>query len=263
MFIFTSNLDGITPIIIIGIAVVAVISLGLIVVLLILQNIVSGYFSSKKFTVKSKHKVEPLNGNEKFELMVFNNNVNEARILSFGFLYRSNSIDFFDSYLKTQQLDSDAKVIITSRDFIKLEIEAQLLQQLVEKHNDGKVRVEPVYAYVTDIGGHIIKYPAREVRKIIYRHFKAVDDAKKAQLRAEKKEAARIRKEARQAKWQAFWANFKNHLTRKPKPVPETQIPVDLKPIEPEPVETSKPKAKAKPETPAESEPAEAPEEEA
>jgi hypothetical protein len=254
MFIFTSNLESVTPIIVIGIAVIAVISLGLIVVLLILQNIVSGYFSSKKFAVKSKHKVEPLTGEEKFELMVFNNNVNEARILSFGFLYRSNSIDFFDTYLKSQNLDSDVKVIITSRDFIKLEIEALLLQELVAKHNDGKVRVEPVFAYVTDIGGHIIKNPAREVRKIIYRHFKAIDDAKKAKLRAEKNEAARVKREARQAKWNEFWANFKSRLTRKPKPVPETPTQV-----EPKPVETLKPKAKAKPESPVEPELAETP----
>jgi hypothetical protein len=251
MFIFTSGLDNVTPIIIIGIAVVAVISLGLIVVLIILQNIVSGYFSSKKFSVKSKHKVEPLNGEEKFELMVFNNNVNEARILSFGFLYRSNSIDFFDTYLKTQKLDSDVKVIITSRDFIKLEIEAQLLQELVGKHNDGKVWVDPVYAYVTDISGHIIKYPAREVRRIIYRHFKAIDDAAKAKLRAEKKEACRIIREARKAKWNEFWANFGKKLSPKPKINPEPEpkkietkktAPVEAKPVEvtPEPDVTPK-----------------------
>ena len=196
MVFFTGALDNAVPIILIGVAVISVIILGLLVYILILQMIVSGYFSSKKFAVKSKHKVEPLTGAEKFELMVFNNNVNEARILSFGFLYRSNSVDFFDTYITEAKLPKDAKIIIMSRDFIKLEIEAKLLQDLINSHNNGQVRVDMIHAYVTDVSGHIIKYPAREVRRIIDRHFKGIDDAKKAAIRAKKKEEAKMKRDA-------------------------------------------------------------------
>ncbi|HAK05386.1 MAG TPA: hypothetical protein DCM23_01620 [Firmicutes bacterium] len=227
MYFFTSNLDSAVPYLLIGVAVISVIILGLLVYIAILQFIVSGYFSSKKFAIKSKHKVEPLTGNEKFELMVFNNNVNEARVLSFGFLYRSNSVDFFDTYLSDANLKKDAKVVIMSRDFIKLEIEAKHLQQLIESHNNGRVRVEPIYAYVTDISGHIIKYPAREVRRIIYRHFKAIDDVKKAKEKVERQEKSRIKREA-------FMAKFK----RQPKA--EKQIVKEVKPVEPKKEETPK-----------------------
>ena len=231
MILFTSNLDGIVPIIVIVIAAVSVLTLGLLIAVFILQNIVSGYFSSKKFAVKSKHKVEPLTGEEKFELMVFNNNVNEARILSFGFLYRSNSVDFFDTFIEKELLPKDTKVIITSRDFIKLEIEAKHLQDIIRKHNDGKVRVDPVYAYVTDIGGNIIKYPAREVRRIVYRHFKAIDDERKATEKSAKQEATRIKREAAQAARTKAWSEFTDKLAKKPKaepkpePKPEKEAP--------------------------------------
>jgi len=217
MILFTSNLEGIVPILVIIIAAVSVLTLGLLIGVFILQNIVSGYFSSKKFAVKSKHKVEPLTGEEKFELMVFNNNVNEARILSFGFLYRSNSVDFFDTFIEKEKLPKDTKVIITSREFIKLEIEAKHLQAIIAKHNDGKVRVDPVFAYVTDIAGNIIKYPAREVRKIVYRHFKAIDDERRAVQKAEKKEATRIKRETAKAAREKAWSDFTDKLARKPK----------------------------------------------
>jgi len=200
-----TNLADLSPILIVIITVLAVVSLGLLIVLLIMQNIVSGYFSSKKFAVKSKHKVEPLTGAEKFELMVFNNNVEAARVLSFGFFYRSNSVDFFDTYFKNKKLPADTKLIIMSRDFIKLEIEAKLLQDLIEKHNDGDVWVAPVFAYVTDLSGHIIKYPAREVRRIIYRNLKAIDNDKKAKEKAVRMEACRVKREKRQAAFSAFF----------------------------------------------------------
>jgi hypothetical protein len=241
MFILNSTLDNIVPVVVIIGAAVAVLTLGIAIYLLILQNIVSGYFSSKKFAVKSKHKVEPLTGEEKFELMVFNNNLIEARILSFGFLYRSNSVDFFDTYTESVKLEKDAKVIIMSRDFIKLEIEAALLQDLIKKHNDGRVRVEPIYAYVTDISGHIIKYPAREVRKIIYRHFKAIDDARKAEEKAKKQEEAAKRRIERKAKRDACMANFKSKFTPKQKeePKPEQQPKPQVEETKPAPEEKS------------------------
>lgn len=237
MILLTSNLEGIVPILIIVIAAVSVLTLGLLVAVFVLQNIVSGYFSSKKFAVKSKHKVEPLTGEEKFELMVFNNNVNEARVLSFGFLYRSNSVDFFDTFIENEKLPKDTKVIITSREFIKLEIEAAHLQAIIAKHNDGKVRVDPVFAYVTDVAGNIIKYPAREVRKIVYRHFKAIDDERKATLKAAKKEATRIKRENGKAARAKAWSDFTLKLARKPspetKPVPKPEQSTPLPPEKP------------------------------
>lgn len=234
MLFLTGSLDNITPIIIVVIGAISVITLGLLIAVFVLQNIVSGYFSSKKFAVKSKHKVEPLTGDEKFELMVFNNNVNEARVLSFGFLYRSNSVDFFDTYLENEMLSKDTKVIITSRDFIKLEIEAAHLQEIIKKHNEGKVRVAPVYAYVTDIAGNIIKYPAREVRKIVYRQFKALDDHQKATEKAARQEATRIKREAAQAKREKSWAELTSKLARKPKSDPVSKPQVKEQPT-PEP----------------------------
>jgi len=176
MFVFTSN---ISDVLIVISTVLGVLIFAAVVVLLIMQYTVTGYFSNKKFAVKSKHTVEPLTGEEKFELMVFNNNVNEARVLSFGFFYRSNSVDFFETYIKNEKLPKDIKLIITSRDFIKLEIEAKRLQDLIEKHNDGKIGVAPVYGDVTDVAGNVIKYPAREVRRIVYRYFKAKKAAAK------------------------------------------------------------------------------------
>ena len=216
-----TNLANLSPILIVIITILAVIGLGLLIVLLIMQNIVSGYFSSKKFAVKSKHKVEPLTGAEKFELMVFNNNVEAARVLSFGFFYRSNSVDFFETYFQNEKLPADSKLIILSRDFIKLEIEAKLLQDLIEKHNDGNVWVAPVFAYVTDLSGHIIKYPAREVRRIIYRHLKAIDDDKKSKERALRKEACRVKREKRQAALAAMFKRKEKSVSPTPETKPE------------------------------------------
>ncbi len=224
-----TSLEQITPILVIAITVIVVIILGMLVAILVLQNIVSGYFSSKKFAVKSKHKVEPLTGEEKFELMVFNNNVNEARILSFGFLYRSNSVDFFDTYLDRADLKKEGKILIDSRDFIKLEIEAKHLQEIIARHNDGRVRVAPVQAYVTDVSGNIIKYGAREVRRIIYRHFKALDDVRKADEKAQKLAAKQAQKQERAAARAASLAAFKAKFAGKPKQTETAKAPTKPK----------------------------------
>jgi hypothetical protein len=220
----SSSLETTMPYLIIGIAAVAIIVLGILIYVAVSQKLISDYFASKKFNVRSKHKIEPLTGEQKFEIHVFNNNVNDARILSFGFLYRSNSIDFLKSYRNFKKIGDEEKVIILSRDFISLEIEAQILQDLVNKHNDHKLRVKKIFAYVTDNSGNIIKYNAREVRKIIQRHFKALDDDKKHEMKlarkAKRKENCQARKEGwanRRKKIKQFFVNIKQKFNQNKK----------------------------------------------
>ena len=61
----------------------------LIVVLLVQSYQIKGYFYSRKFRIKSTYEIDPSTLLDRFRIDVFNNNINDMRIMALGFVYQS------------------------------------------------------------------------------------------------------------------------------------------------------------------------------
>jgi len=153
----------------------------------------SKFFSNKKFKVNSKYEFEPLTQNKFFSLNIFNNNVNDTRIIGFGYIYKNHNIDYYKTYLKNNNLPEATKVIIPSRDCINSKIDASNLKTIISDMNKGKRNVSHLKSFVSDSQGLTYKSNTRMVSKQLTYLLKV--DHKESQ--AKKKE---IRLEMRQEK---------------------------------------------------------------
>ncbi len=127
----------------------------------------SKFFSNKKFKVYSTYTYEPTNSFQSFKLNIFNNNVNDSRIIAFGYIYKNHSIDYYKTYLKNNSLPADSKLIISSRDCITSDIEVSQLKTIVSDMNRGKRKVHKICSFVSDASGMTFKSKAYSVSKQI------------------------------------------------------------------------------------------------
>lgn len=181
----------------------------------------SKFFTNKKFRVYSKYTFEPTNTSKKFTLNIFNNNVNDTRIIAFGFIYKNHNIDYYQTYLKEKNLPSDSKVIISSRDCILSVVDALKLKIIISDMNRGKRRVKKIQSYVSDSQGLTFVSNARMVRKQLSYMLKIDHNdslEKKRQLRNRQKEEdkdVRRRKRIdkrlkRKEKFEKYWIQIKS-----------------------------------------------------
>lgn len=125
----------------------------------------SKFFSNRKFRVYSKYTLEPTSKTKEFTFNIFNNNVNDIRIIAFGYIYKNHNIDYYRTYLDKNELKKDTKVIIQSRDCIITSIDAMNIKTIVADMNRGSKRVRKVQSFVSDSQGLTFKSNARVVRK--------------------------------------------------------------------------------------------------
>lgn len=151
-----------------------IISIVLLVLLIILMGITLGfnkyfamYFSNKKFHIKSDFRVDATDENNLFIIDIYNRNINDVRLSSFGFSYKGRSIDFYKSYLIDKDLPKDHKVVISSRDFLSTHIKMDTLKNIVYDINKGNHKVSTLYAYVTDSLGITSRTKAKDIKNQI------------------------------------------------------------------------------------------------
>lgn len=151
-----------------------IISIVLFAIVIILMILLLGfnkyfalYFSNKKFHIKADFRVDAIDKNKLFIINIFNRNINDVRLSSFGFLYQGRNIDFYKSYLLQKDLPQDHKVVISSRDFLSTQIEMETLKNIVSDINKGSKKVSSLYVYVTDSLGITSKTKSRDIRNQI------------------------------------------------------------------------------------------------
>ncbi len=156
------------------------------------------FFSNKKFRVNSKYELEPLTGQKSFTLNIFNNNVNDSRIIAFGYIYNNHNIDYYKTYLKNNNLTETTKIIIPSRDCVIGKIDALNLKTIISDMNKGRKRVKRIKSFVSDSQGLTYKSKASMVSKQLsclldQDYLKAQEEKKqiRLKLKAEKLELKR------------------------------------------------------------------------
>ena len=126
--------------------VLLIISITLIITLLNVKSLgrISKYFSNKQFQITSIYEIDPISLKENFTIGVFNNNVNDSRIVSLGIFYKNRNIDYFNSYLKQENLGETSKVVVPSRDSIRLKINCDDIKKIIRDLNKGKKSTEKI-----------------------------------------------------------------------------------------------------------------------
>lgn len=187
---------------------VAIISVALEIRIIFYNMYISKYFSSSKFNIQSELETDIKNNNSIYTVSVYNNNVNDARILAFGFIYKNEFINFFNAYLDSKNISKEEKLIISSRDFIRYDFGMVELENMIKAINKNNKKVGVIYGFVNDGSGNMTKVKAKIVRKNIKKHF--ADELKAEQIAAKKtRDAYRHIKAIRRAKiWEEFLAKL-------------------------------------------------------
>lgn len=222
----------------------------LMVIFLIYISHVSKFFSSRKFKILGLNELDVLNDESKFVIRIFNNNVNNTAIAGFGFKYKEQTIDFYNTYFKEKGLDKDESLIIATREYFTFNVNTLKLEDIILNYDKNQKTISTIYTYVIDSQGALVKTKAKTVRKVISNKLKAILKAEKEeQLALKKAELARLKKikeekceikkaenkvlkaekkakctenrlnrqDKRRAKWQRFKMKVKDLFTKKPK----------------------------------------------
>ena len=208
-------------------AFLSIISLA-VLVLLIINIRYKRLLTSRKYKIKTDYEFEPLSKKEIFTIQIYNNNLTDARLAGLGYIYKNQTIDYYKTYLKQINYALDGKIMIPSRDSIKVEIDIDSLMTVIKDYNQGKTRVKKLICFVTDSLGVTTTVKAKTIRKVIKNKLKAEkkaqEAAKRAQLKKQEEENLRARNKAaerrmqkRKERWQRWYVWLKEHLPFKNK----------------------------------------------
>ncbi len=136
---------------------------------LVSVNQIKKYFSNKRFKISSNYEVNPVTLSEDFIIRVFNNNINDTRVVAIGVNYKNRNIDYFNTYLKQNNLGEDSKIVIPSRDSMKLIINCNELKKIIRDLNNGKADTTNIKIYVIDSLGITTTMFSESIRKNIVR----------------------------------------------------------------------------------------------
>lgn len=192
----------------------------LVLVVLILLFIIITYFSVKKiarffmsqrFKITCIYELEPNSKKERFSISIFNNNVNDSRVVALGLQFRNENIDYFQKYLTQEGLGNESKIVIPSRDSINLKIEKESIKNIIEDLNSDKVFMGRVDVYVIDSLGITTVAEAASIRKNVIKMLKKdrkIEKEKQAKKRA-------IKRKARREKLKQYWLKIKSKFKKK------------------------------------------------
>jgi hypothetical protein len=177
-----------------------IILVAMLIVIIRYSVYMSKFFSNKKFRINSDYVLEPTEENRSFSLTIFNSNVNDARVIAFGFIYKNHSLNYHKAYLKANNFNDNYKVVIPSRDCIAITIDAHELRTIISDINRGKRRVGSLKAFVSDSSGLTIKTNAKAVKRQLQSFFNIEyqeEKRQKAEIRAQLEAEVKAKKDKR------------------------------------------------------------------
>lgn len=157
----------------------------------------SKYFLSQKYRVITSHEINPLSDKEDFKITIFNNNINDSRLVAIGIMYKTLSINYLQDYLNQNKLGAEAKILIQTRDSITLKIGCIELAETVKNLDEFQKVPFRTTVYAVDSLGKITKSKSRAISKKITQIIKnIIQDEKNQELTSlqEKREDMRLEK---------------------------------------------------------------------
>ena len=188
--------------------IIVVVALALIIAMTIISLLLtrkfSGVVSNRKFGISSTCDIDARSETRKFSIRVFNRNINDVRITAFGYMYKGQNIDVFQSHLEASGLPETHRLVVASRDSLSASMDVSKLAHVINDLNRGKCGVRMIRTYVVDALGQTTSVKAGNVRRMVkktlkdeYKGVKAEVSAQKAKLKAETRDARRRARAAR------------------------------------------------------------------
>jgi len=143
----------------------------------------SKYFTNRKFQVRSAYEIDPKTNGKCFNIYIYNKNINDVSINSMGFIYRNQSIDYFKTYKASVISNDDTKLVIPSRDSIKVVVPIDQFETVLFDNNRGKRKIAKIRAYVTDSLGVQTTFCSKSIRKIVAKDLKQINRIKYQEIK--------------------------------------------------------------------------------
>ena len=205
---------------------VALVVIGAFVLVYVLH--VSNYFSNRKFRILGRYEYEPLTLTKEFVIQVFNNNINDSRIVGFGFMYKEQTVDYFKTYSQLKGLDPSKQMMVLSRDSFELHVASHDLETIISDYNKGKKRVSMIRVYAIDYQGIVTKSNARNIRRVVAMNIKTAfeeqkrieknnRDNQRMEIKKERQNRRKLNQLSRKEKFSKWWLIVKTKFKKKPK----------------------------------------------
>lgn len=165
----------------------------LLIVLTIRFQLIEKYFAPLKFRITNQLVIDPTLNQEFLKVVIYNSTLNDARVTSFGYVYRQKNIDYFREYLTQVKLPNSNQTIVPSRDSITFTFSLESLADIIQNINQGKFKVKQVKVFAISSFGQSTVIKSRLVQK----HLAKLLQKRKL---AEGKRLQQIRKENRRAR---------------------------------------------------------------
>jgi hypothetical protein len=152
----------------------------LLVYLLIKNNLIYQNFFVKKFSFNDFKDINVNTNEEQLAITIANKSFSDITINAIGLIYGTQYFDFKDLYIKQKKLNSENKIVISQRSFIKINLDINDIKKLIFSRIK-KNKVNKIYCYVTDSFGNLSKAYAPLVKKELKTEYSMLlkDEAKK------------------------------------------------------------------------------------
>lgn len=170
----------------------------LLIILMIRFQLIEKYFAPLRFRIQNQLVIDPNLNKEFLKLAIFNSTLNDAKVTSFGYVYRQKNIDFFREYLTQANLPFNQQTMVPSRDSITFTLPLESLADVVQNINDGKFRVKTIKVFAMSSFGQVTIFNAKIVRKHLSKVLRKRDRLEQERLAGIRRENRRIRREKRQ-----------------------------------------------------------------
>lgn len=130
------------------------------------------YFTNKKFRIVSLYEIEPTDTSSHFKVTFYNNNIQDIRLVSMGFIYKNQNIDLYNTYLKQNLLGEGAKVVVDTKDSISIRVDYHEFKKLILDLNLNSIKVSKLQVFATDSLGSMSIFKAKTVKKILKNKLK-------------------------------------------------------------------------------------------
>lgn len=111
---------------------------------------IMAFFGTKQFDILTYFNHDSMTNKENFVFRIFNKNIHDLRVSSFGYEYLGQTLDLVGSYKKTEQMPDHKHILIQPRDFMTYEFELDALKTFTDSIVSTNYLKKPLKAYVID-----------------------------------------------------------------------------------------------------------------
>ena len=128
-------------------------------------KMIMAFFGTKQFDILTYYNHDTLKDSKNFVFRLFNKNIHDLRVSSFGFEFQGQTLDLVSHYKKNEQIPDHKDILIQPRDYITLEFELDILKKYIDTINKDSVIISKISAYVIDSLGLKTRKNVRHIKK--------------------------------------------------------------------------------------------------